>query len=91
MHIERESKYTAVLPDSSVEACCFFLETEGCAMHARVCVSVNGTQWFWQDSMFTISFLLVYLSVPLVVALVLGCWFVVARNKASLSWLSTGA
>jgi len=95
MHIERESKYTAVLPESSVEACCFFLKAEGFAMHARVCVcvcvcvclSVNGTQWFWQDSMFTISFLLVYLSVHLFVALVLGWWFVVARNKDSLSWL----
>ncbi len=60
-------------------------------MHGYVCVSVNGTQWFWQDSMFTISFLLVYLSVHLVVALVLGGWFIVVGNKDSLSWLSTGA
>ncbi len=60
-------------------------------MHGYVCVSVNGTQWFWQDSMFTISFLLVYLRVHLVVALVLGGWFIVVRNKGSLSWLSTGA
>lgn len=60
-------------------------------MHGCVYVSVNGTQRFWQDSMFTISFLLVYLSVHLVVALVLDGWFVVARNKDSLSWLSTGA
>lgn len=39
-HIERESKYTAVLPGSSVGACCFFLVAEGLAMHMCVCVCV---------------------------------------------------
>jgi len=78
MHIERESKYTAVLPESSVEACCFFLKAEGFAMHARVCVCVCVFECEW-NAMVLAGFHVYYKLSP--------CLFECASLCCSCSWL----